>query len=302
MSKNLLLGNGINMHFGIDDLGTYNIYKRFLDVIERGQTLYKALFDVSIDLETLNRRISYSSDYGIESIAQILYKYIIENAKKPLLPLENNRLVEAIKTSAINAIFYKGNSRINIAKMEEDTVKYIRTYEKIFSLNYCEVWDMDRKCIHLHGRYDICEMVEGSKPILLYDKYRYGRIDSYTLALNKLKHKNSAILFDGKDIVFSPLLDKQKVLNDRVVFPSDKCFPAKDLDVYQPVKLYEELNNLESLDIFGMSPYGDERLIQKISQIPQVTIFVHQMEEKQVSEWNRRLKRECCRDSALFVP
>lgn len=301
MAKNLLLGNGLNIHFGIDDLKQENIYQRFLNVISRSQPLYESLYDIKMDLKELNSKFSHAPNYGIETLAAVLYSYIMENIKCPLNTHEINRLRDSVKASALNAIFYKGNCEIEMAYFNASTVAHMNTYEKIFTLNYFEAWDTNKRCVYLHGKYDIPDITNESKPILLYDVFRHGNINAYDSALQKLQSSNNIIPFNGEEIVFSPLLDKQKVLDDRVIYPGISTFPAYDLYIYDQVNLYTELDNLESLDIFGMSPYGDDCLIEKISQIPNLSIYVYKMDASEVSEWDKKLQRKCCKDSSEFI-
>ena len=49
-----------------------------------------------------------------------------------------------------------------------------------------------------------------------------------------------------------------------------------------------------------MSPYGDDKLINKLANIPNLTVYVYKMNNSEVSEWNKRLERNCCKDSILF--
>lgn len=42
-------------------------------------------------------------------------------------------------------------------------------------------------------------------------------------------------------------------------------YPAEDLFLYRPKELYVELDSVDELDVFGMSPFGDESIIEKIN-------------------------------------
>ena len=107
------------------------------------------------------------------------------------------------------------------------------------------------------------------------------------------------LAFNGYNIIFSPLLDKQKILGTGH-YPAKNLYLADDLFPYSPPKLYTELASISSLDVFGMSPFGDDKLINYLANIPDLTIYVYKMDAAQVSEWNKKLKRECCKDSFLF--
>ena len=82
MYQNLLIGNGLNIHFGIKDLKMEEIYIRFLDVISRSKSLYESLFGIMIDLKELANNFSHSPNYGIETLAAVLYSYVTKKSKR----------------------------------------------------------------------------------------------------------------------------------------------------------------------------------------------------------------------------
>ena len=300
MAKNLLLGNGLNIHFRINDLKQESIFERFKTVLLRSSPLYEALFDTTFTTDLLEDIFAPAPNNGIETLAYELYKYLHSRLKNHLNRHEENRLIDAIKTSAINAIFYTGNSKINMSNTNIATVNHLKTYEKVYTLNYVEAWDINNICIYLHGHYDLPNTDNNSKFILLYDNKRIN-LEKYKDALQTLSISNTILPLNNEEVVFSPLLDKQKILDNRVLYPGADLFPAQDLYAFNPVILYENFNNLDSLDIFGMSPFGDDKLIQKIKLIPDLTIYVYDMiNSNETLEWNRILNRDCCKDSSLF--
>ena len=54
--------------------------------------------------------------------------------------------------------------------------------------------------------------------------------------------------------------------------------------------MYTELLEVDELDIFGMSPYGDESIIANINSIDKVRVFVYQRDSNpETEEWKKRL-------------
>lgn len=149
----------------------------------------------------------------------------------------------------------------------------------------------------MHGSYEIPEIPFTRKDIILFCPYN-DISGTYKRLIDSLANKYSMYKY-FPNVVFTPLLDKQDSLYVGHC-PGEAFFPDPNTFPYKVPKLYVELNDVESLDIFGMSPFGDDRLIQKLSTIPNLRIYVYNMDKKQVDKWNDLLNRECCVDSSLF--
>jgi len=66
--------------------------------------------------------------------------------------------------------------------------------------------------------------------------------------------------------------------------------------------LYAKLDDIEKLDIFGMSPYGDEDLINKITKIKDVTVYIYDLKNNsEKDEWIRKVKNVKLKDSEEFL-
>lgn len=297
MDKCLLLGNGINIHFGINELYLDNIAIRFKDILVKSSPLYECLFGVSLSSDICNSLYSNAPNLGIETLSAEIYKYVYTHITDQITLNTEYRLHNAIMTSAINAIFYNSSRLITIPSLKQTTINTLRKYESIYTLNYTEFWDTDNLCTYLHGAY-IPTTVDSNKDILLYNSAQY-RLRDYKKVVIDLNLTYNMLAFNGYDIVFSPLLDKQKIL-ETGHYPANNLYPADDLPPYSPPKLYTELGSISSLDVFGMSPFGDDTLIDCLASIPNLTVYVYQMNDIEVSEWNRKLKRNCCKDSILF--
>lgn len=306
MCKNLLLGNGINLDLGISELYAINIFHRFQDILIKTSSIYEYIFGKGFDAQICQnifadciKNPEDSAKTGIESLARNVYDYLKNNDKWS----ENNKseLKKFITVSAINAIFYNSNTTINITPISNDENKIkistLKTYNSIYSLNYAEFWDNSEKCSFLHGSYTLSELSSAGKDIILFYPYK-DNSGTYRRLIDRLADKYSMREY-FPNVVFTPLMDKQDSLYDGHV-PSNALFPGLNTFPSAVPELYTELDDIESLDIFGMSPFGDDKLIKKLSAIPNLTIYVYKMDNDQVNKWNELLKRECCVDSSQF--
>lgn len=297
MQKSLLLGNGINMHFGISDLYLTNIADRFKDVLTNSSPLYECLFGVSFTPALCDSLFSSAPNLGIETLSAEIFKYVYTHMKDQSTLNSEYRLHNAIKTSAINAIFYNKQNIISITDFNQAEINVLKKYHSIYSLNYTEFWDTEDLCTYLHGVYEPMD-TNSNAPILLYSSKQYRLLEYKKVVIN-LSTQYNMLAFNGYNIVFSPLLDKQKILG-LAHYPAKNLYPAEDLFPYNPPKLYTELDSVSSLDVFGMSPFGDDKLINRLMNIDDLTIYVYRMDNSEVSEWNKLLNRNCCKDSSLF--
>lgn len=303
MGENLLLGNGINLDLGISELRPEAIFQRFQDILIKTSPLYEFLTGKGFDMQICNSIFadcqSSAEKLGIEALARNVYNYLKNTVKWS----QNNEreLKDFIAVSAINAIFYNGDSTINIAPITNDTnknkVATLKAYKNIFTINYAEFWDSANKCCFLHGNYILPEFSSIGKDIILFCPYNDAS-GTYKRIIDRLESKYFMNEY-FPEVVFTPLTDKQDSIYDGHVpcmnlFPGLNTFPSKIR------QLYIELNDIESLDVFGMSPLGDDRLIQRLSVVPSLKIYVYNMDKIQVDKWNDLLNRECCVDSSSF--
>lgn len=303
MHKNLLLGNGINLDLGISELCADAIFHRFRDILIKTTSIYEYLFGKGFDLQICNSIfadcVNSEEKSGIESLARKVYDYL----KNPDNRSDNKEreLIDFITVSAINAIFYNGDKMIDITPFRNEMngmkISTIKFYDNIYSLNYAEFWDNLDKSIFLHGKYVFSEISSAEKDIILFCPYNDDS-GTYKGLIDRLSDKYFVQEYFPK-IVFTPLIDKQDSLYTGHV-PSETLFPNFNVFPSNVRKLYVELNDVEELDIFGMSPFGDDNLIQRLSAIPNLRIYVYNMDKKQVNKWKELLNRDCCVDSSLF--
>ena len=142
MERNLLLGNGINMHLSVRDMTMSDIAVRFRKNLIISSPFYELLFNVSFTENVCDALFTNNRKLGIESIAEIVHSYIIKKTPQKMTLNLRMRLIDAIICTAMTAIFYNENRKLG---QEYDALKLpnMDLFQKIFTLNYKEFWDID---------------------------------------------------------------------------------------------------------------------------------------------------------------
>lgn len=290
MGKSLLLGNGINMHLSVEKFSLNEIANRFVDSLKNSSTIFKLLFGVSISEVVIYDTIQKSDNIGIETLAKNVYNYVINNTTGYKSVNMQMRLIDTIICSAMSAIFSDGNKLLGTT-YEQTKMLNLENYENVFTLNYFEFWDVKNICKYLHGRIDLNAIICNEKPILFYSKERYIGLEEYRGKINKMKQQFNVYELYTREIVFSPEFHRKSEMVALGHYPSDLLFPADDFFLYEPRKLYSELNNVKCIEIFGLSPYGDIDLIDKLNEMEMVTVYVYNKDNNEQADiWNGSLK------------
>ncbi len=290
MDRNLLLGNGINMHLSVRDMTMSDIAVRFRKNLIISSPFYELLFNVSFTENVCDALFTNNRKLGIESLAEIVHSYIIKKTPQKMTLNLRMRLIDAIICTAMTAIFYNENRKLG---QEYDALKLPNMYlfQKIFTLNYKEFWDSDRKCIYLHGQYNDELIEENDKPVILYSEERYRGFKKYDDVVMQLGNTYNLLPLYTRDIVFSPEFSKKSEMIKLGQYPSENLFPADDLFLHSPAKLYEELEGINKIEIFGMSPYGDDCLLDIINGMNFVTVYVYDKNNNlETEDWENILK------------
>lgn len=294
MTKSLLLGNGINSYLGIDSLSTTSIKERFLNNYEFYKYIIEEMLHIKLP-DSLHKDIADKQDNnGVEQLVDDIYKEVHNLKNDTWLYNDQYRIERILKSLSITSIFYDKEGKIDI-KHSEYKMFDIKDYENIYTLNYYEFWDINHICKYMHGFFDYKNSKDG-KNIKLIDKY-IDKNDDFNNIKENLN--GNLVLVRLQDIVFSPTsIEKSNNTNVKPVTPSKGLCPANDFVLPKSKPLYSELNNINQLDIFGMSPYGDKNIIQEINNCKSVTIYVYGLNNllksslEEVDEWNRVLKVE----------
>ena len=288
MRKNLLLGNGINAHLGIEGLGVEDIAKRFADTLIRFNPFFDLMFGVNFSKEVCEELFFKTDKRGIESISATVYDYLVNKTKQICLN-DRMRILDSIICCAITAIFYEGNEKLGSDWKREMLPDFLR-YEQIYTLNYVEFWDDKDICIYLHGKYDIDSVKVTNKDVFHYSMERNRGYKGYNEIVRKLETDFNMQELYTRDIVFSPEFHRKAEMISMGSYPSENLYPADDLFLHSLKSLYSELNSVEEIEIFGMSPYGDDDIINRLNKMRKVTVYVYNCKSnRETQEWNRIL-------------
>lgn len=289
MGKCILLGNGINLHLGIKELESDKIKDRFLNLLRLEKGVFLSVFPHQWDFDTCYRSIKESNVYGIEVLSRYLYSSIKNANISEWSENDEDRLQDLVSCIALNAIFFNDSGKLSL-NFNHDRLPNFERYDSIFTLNYYEIWDEYRKAIHLHGYFDL-EVINSDVKYLLSALRK--PLDEYSDATKELNP--NAEYYNFHDIVFAPEgVMKNQLISVKGISLFGGFYPANDLFLVQSRQLYKELDGITEMDIFGLSPYGDDILIEALNKIKHITIFIHNFEKnkKEKEDWNKLLKTD----------
>lgn len=287
MKKGIILGNGINNRIGINSFTLEQIRMRFVENIKRYMPLFEASFGEYFDEAEIVNKIEESSNWGIETLAGIVYEYVSLRLSDRWCLNADIRLQDLLTCIAITTIFLNLDGKINV-NYQEDKLPDFREYDYIFTLNYYEFWDKKNVTKPLHGHVNLSKIYDDTNMLVSIPRMKDKR---YRTAVDELSKYNKVQTINLDEIVFAPsTVEKNHLICIEGIYPSDKIFPAEDLYPLEPKTLYEELEEIDEIDIFGMSPHGDESIINIINTRKKVRVFVLNKEtSKETKEWKEKL-------------
>lgn len=258
----LLIGNGINFCGTTNDFSSEAIAHRFGEVIQKRLSNHND--EEFAYFEGINEELEFERyKNNIEMLAYEVYEFACTKykkyEKKDLSINDEMKFISLIKNMAINAILFSDSKFIE-KEIPEELVRKICLYENVLTLNYFEYWDKKSICIHLHG------------------KIRRPFYSELTRA-------------ETEELIFSPAFNNMTKTYVSNLYPSERLYPAEDLYPKETKELYKDLDNIQRIEVFGMSPYGDDELIEKLNMIEKVKIFVHDYKsnQKERSEWEKKV-------------
>lgn len=294
--KNLLIGNGLNLTNYKENsfLEPNEIYDRFIkNLTDYWNVINRLVYQNEMNLEKLIKQLC--SKEGIEENAGKVFRYIYHEItlKGEFSWNDSYRLVEILGEIAIKSIFFKEKVFL-IPKITDEYINKITTnYDNVYTLNYIEDWDKNENLNYLHGNLkkyinSYCDI--GSK--VLSNNAEYCKFKT-----------NDYIKIDFKDIIFMPINDIINKYNYIVegLYPRNNLYPADDLFPYAGRDIYKNLEQLDNIDIFGMSPYGDEAIIDKIKNIKNKNIYVYKLNNNEINKWMSYGIKNCFIDSEEFL-
>lgn len=311
MAMDILIGNGINLGENNPEFSYDSVRERFLHCIGMASSVFNP-FVSSVSIEQLREAIADVNN--IEKIATELYKliegkYNCEHGS-PLKKDSNDWLFlqTLIKLFAVTALFTK-DGNIIVPNIDDALTAKIKRYENIYTLNYFEKWDTESRCVYLHSKISLSEDGAFDKDnSLFYDVNRYDIGDEfygYKSLIDELGKTHNLIPLEKTDSFrFSPdMFDKTEGLHpSEGLFPSEGLYPKGTYN-------YDELACCKEICLYGVSPFGDDKLIDKLREIQkrgQVIVYVYKYKEdhKKVSEevavWRKHIRDIEIRDCEDF--
>ena len=279
--RNLLIGNGLNLTNKENNfLNSNEIAQRFKQNLKVYWSLIENLtYLKNVDINKII--VKLDEDKGIEELSGRVFEFLYEEIKHTRMFNWNDcyRLVEILGEISLKSIFFK--DIFMVPKITNEYISVINDkYENVFSLNYIEDWDIKERVNYLHGnlkKYLKENMDIGSNILSSNEEYVKFKTNEYTKV-------------DFLDVIFMPtndILDKYNYVEEGL-YPK-KCgleiYPANDLFPYGGRDIYSKLEGINNIDIFGMSPDGDKAIIEKISKIPEIKIYVYNLNEKEIQKW-----------------
>ncbi len=303
MKKNLLIGNGINLANNNYFLNNDQVQKRFLNVLNQKHMLFKeAVYLKELDFDDIKKSIMNDANIGIEVLAGRLFEYMKNKIEENEKFCWNHcyRLIEIIGIICIESLFLV-DEKIKYPEVSNQYIKVLNIYDNILTLNYTEDWDKNNNCIYLHGRI--------KKYLNTYDgEYIISKKLLHTPEIKKFIPKN-ILRIDLSDIIFIPdnkYVSKYTYVGEGLF--TNKCnlvvYPSSDIFPYGGKgDIYKKFDNLEYLEIFGVSPFGEEPLLKKVSKIKNVIVYVYNKDNniKEINEWKKHIPHAIFKDSIYFL-
>ena len=287
MKKGIILGNGINNRIGIDSFSLEQIRRRFVENIRRYMPLFEASFDKCFDEAEMVDELISSTNWGIETLSGIVYEYISKQFGDKWSVNDDIRLQDLLTCIAITTIFLDRYGKRRVSYQVDKLPDFTR-YDSVFTLNYYEFWDKENIAKPLHGHVDLNKISEDTDMIVSIPRMRYKK---YKTTVDELAKENKVQMIDLGEVIFAPsTVDKNHLICVEGLYPSNKLFPAEDLFLPNPKTLYKKLEEIDEIDIFGVSPYGDDSIIDIINTRKKVRVFVYnKASSKETKDWEDKL-------------
>jgi hypothetical protein len=303
----ILIGNGINLGKDNPDFSYDNVRRRFLRCVDMTSSVFNP-FVSSLSVEQLSKAIADVDN--IEKIATELYNHIKgkydDEHESPLLKYNNawHFIQTLIKLIAVTALFTKGRNII-APNIDDALVAKIKRCENIYTLNYIEKWDTENRCTYLHSKISFpADGAFDKDNSLFYDVNRYDIGDEfycYKSIIDELRKTHNLIPLECTDSFrFSPdMFDKTEGL-----YPSEGLCPSKGL-YPKGTYNYNELVCSKEICLYGVSPVGDDKLINKLKEIQErgrviVYVYEYKKDNSQANVWRKHIKNIEIRDCEDF--
>ncbi len=307
----LLIGNGINQLTEDKQFSNVNIAKRFKSVLSLNSEVITNMFMTTAEKQ--EERIDHYTNSccdetdNIEMLAGKVYKFI-KNSNLRFSDNNRGRLIDILTVISIQTIFVNVDGLVAYANISRNKVNILKRHRKIFTLNYYEKWDKKGVCEYLHGKFNSVNLILEHKKPLFISSVLYKYNEAYRKSINALpkEYKRISLLKSQLNpIIFMPEISKYSkqdhygngLMCSENLYPADDLFPSTGLG-----DIYSKLRMLDCIDIFGVSPFGDESLLKALSVVPNVTVYIYKMDEcvDEINKWREYIKVCTFKDSEEF--
>lgn len=303
--ENLLIGNGINLTVS-DYFKNNQVAWRIKKMLPTAFDFFEFQYNVAF-LKDLEENFDFDNyPKSIEDLLYDCFKLIIEKRKHEYFnKLTKNKFYELLtllKKLFINALFVEDNKLIEL-ELPELIVQEVKSYNNVFSLNYYEFWDERNITNHLHGKLHY-------QP---YDREDFGIDDKkmetdidYAFTIDQMLTGYYYFPITNFDeLIMLPIrysVDKKQALDFQQKYRVDGFIIHDRFEEIKNRKLYSELENLSSISVFGVSPFGDEYLLNILSKVPEVIIYIYNITNNlaEVEAWKEKVSHAVLIDSSRF--
>ena len=298
----LLIGNGLNIANNNSFIDNNNVYERFMNNFKAKFILFKdSLYLNDIEFREIEELIGVYRNLGIEQVTGYIFEYLAKAIIEKNGELSWNacyRLIELLAALSLESLFIV-DGNVMYPKVSYKYKEKLDSYDYILTLNYVEEWDTYNKCLYLHG--NICKYLNSYQGQMIITS-----ILKHTTEIKKYLNKDY-IDIDIDDVIFVPsnkLVDKHAYVGEGLfcnkcglnVYPADDLFPSDGKG-----DIYASLNSVEKIEIFGVSPFGEKSLIEKLTTIKEVIIYVYRDDEKEIKEWKKYIPNAIIKNSQDFL-
>ena len=298
----LLIGNGLNIANNNSFIDNNNVYERFMNNFKAKFILFKdSLYLNDIEFREIEELIDVYRNLGIEQVTGYIFEYLAKAIIEKNGELSWNacyRLIELLAALSLKSLFIV-DGNVMYPKVSYKYKEKLDSYDYILTLNYVEEWDTYNKCLYLHG--NICKYLNSYQGQMIITS-----ILKHTTEIKKYLNKDY-IDIDIDDVIFVPsnkLVDKHAYVGEGLfcnkcglnVYPADDLFPSDGKG-----DIYASLNSVEKIEIFGVSPFGEKSLIEKLTTIKEVIIYVYRDDEKEIKEWKKYIPNAIIKNSQDFL-
>jgi len=303
--ENLLIGNGINLTVS-DYFKNNQVAWRIKKMLPTAFDFFEFQYNVAF-LKDLEENFDFDNyTKGIEDLLYDCFKLIIEKRKHEYFnKLTKNKFYELLtllKKLFINALFVEDNKLIEL-ELPELIVQEVKSYNNVFSLNYYEFWDESNITNHLHGKLHYQPFNRDDFGI---DENKIDTDIDYAFTIDQMLTCYYYFPITNLDeLIMLPLryhVDKKQVMDFQQKYRVNGFIIHERFEEVQNRKLYSELDSLNSISVFGVSPFGDEYLLSKLSKIREVTIYIYDINNNitEVEAWKNRVSHAILKDSINF--